>query len=102
MNGRGERIRTSGLYVPNVALYQAKLHPEFSGNYWLKWCARSLKILSSFEMFVRADHDERFSDRVAKSSRASRNTEGGKTDKASRALSASALAAARVASIAPV
>jgi len=23
--GRGERIRTSGLYVPNVALYQAKL-----------------------------------------------------------------------------
>ena len=28
MSGRGERIRTSGLYVPNVALYQAKLHPE--------------------------------------------------------------------------
>ncbi len=28
MNGRGERIRTSGLYVPNVALYQAKLHPD--------------------------------------------------------------------------
>ena len=28
MNGRGERIRTAGLYVPNVALYQAKLHPE--------------------------------------------------------------------------
>jgi hypothetical protein len=27
--GRGERIRTSGLYVPNVALYQAKLHPVF-------------------------------------------------------------------------
>ena len=27
--GRGERIRTSGLYVPNVALYQAKLHPAF-------------------------------------------------------------------------
>jgi hypothetical protein len=26
-HGRGERIRTSGLYVPNVALYQAKLHP---------------------------------------------------------------------------
>ena len=25
-DGRGERIRTSGLYVPNVALYQAKLH----------------------------------------------------------------------------
>ncbi len=29
-SGRGERIRTSGLYVPNVALYQAKLHPDFS------------------------------------------------------------------------
>ncbi|CAM2186683.1 hypothetical protein BLAT2472_90030 [Burkholderia latens] len=28
-SGRGERIRTSGLYVPNVALYQAKLHPDF-------------------------------------------------------------------------
>ena len=25
-NGRGERIRTSGLYVPNVALYQAEPH----------------------------------------------------------------------------
>lgn len=30
-SGRGERIRTSGLYVPNVALYQAKLHPEEKG-----------------------------------------------------------------------
>ena len=29
--GRGERIRTSGLYVPNVALYQAKLHPDGVG-----------------------------------------------------------------------
>ena len=28
MNGRGERIRTSGPYVPNVVLYQAELHPE--------------------------------------------------------------------------
>jgi hypothetical protein len=26
-NGRGGEIRTRGLYVPNVALYQAKLHP---------------------------------------------------------------------------
>ena len=31
-NGRGERIRTSGLYVPNVALYQAKLHLAFLSN----------------------------------------------------------------------
>ena len=28
-SGRSERIRTSGLYVPNVALYQAKLHSDF-------------------------------------------------------------------------
>ena len=28
VHGRGERIRTSGLCVPNAALYQAKLHPE--------------------------------------------------------------------------
>ena len=28
----GERIRTSGLYVPNVALYQAKLHPVYWGR----------------------------------------------------------------------
>ena len=30
--GRGERIRTSGLYVPNVALYQTKLHPVYWGR----------------------------------------------------------------------
>ncbi len=33
MAGRGERIRTSGLYVPNVALYQTKLHPEFQDRH---------------------------------------------------------------------
>ena len=27
-NGRGDRIRTCDLYVPNVALYQAKLRPD--------------------------------------------------------------------------
>ena len=27
--GRGERIRTSGPYVPNVVLYQTELHPDF-------------------------------------------------------------------------
>ena len=31
-SGRGERIRTSGLYVPNVALYQAKLHPDLDSS----------------------------------------------------------------------
>jgi hypothetical protein len=33
--GRGERIRTSGLYVPNVALYQAKLHPAVFLSFFL-------------------------------------------------------------------
>ena len=28
-NGRGGEIRTHDLYVPNVALYQAKLRPDF-------------------------------------------------------------------------
>ena len=27
-NGRGERIRTSDSYVPNVVLYQAELRPD--------------------------------------------------------------------------
>jgi hypothetical protein len=26
--GRGDRIRTYDLYVPNVALYQTELHPD--------------------------------------------------------------------------
>ncbi len=30
ISGRGERIRTSGLHVPNVALYQTEPHPEES------------------------------------------------------------------------
>ena len=30
MNGRGERIRTSGLLVPNQALYQAEPRPDLS------------------------------------------------------------------------
>ncbi len=28
MIGRGDRIRTYDLYVPNVALYQTELHPD--------------------------------------------------------------------------
>ena len=28
LTGRGERIRTSGPYVPNVVLYQAELLPD--------------------------------------------------------------------------
>ena len=30
--GRGERIRTSGPYVPNVVLYQAELLPDSAGR----------------------------------------------------------------------
>ena len=31
--GRGDRIRTCDLLVPNQALYQAKLHPEMGVTY---------------------------------------------------------------------
>jgi hypothetical protein len=31
-NGRGDRIRTCDLLVPNQALYQAKLHPGTKGQ----------------------------------------------------------------------
>jgi hypothetical protein len=58
MFGRGERIRTSGLYVPNVALYQAKLHPE-----------NSLALVAERG---RVTQDERSTDLKHKSSRASR------------------------------
>ena len=42
-SGRGERIRTSGLYVPNVALYQAKLHPDMQEPA----CRRTLRTRNS-------------------------------------------------------
>ena len=35
-NGRGDRIRTYDLLVPNQALYQAKLHPDTGPHAWLK------------------------------------------------------------------
>ncbi len=31
--GRGGEIRTHDLYVPNVALCQAELHPDFGGSF---------------------------------------------------------------------
>ena len=37
LSGRGDRIRTCDLLVPNQALYQAKLHPGHRGHgtpYW--------------------------------------------------------------------
>ena len=32
INGRGDRIRTCDIYVPNVALYQSELHPGVNSN----------------------------------------------------------------------
>ena len=32
-NGRGDWIRTNDFYVPNVALYQAELHPDTRRNW---------------------------------------------------------------------
>jgi hypothetical protein len=32
INGRGDRIRTCDIYVPNVALYQSELHPGSGGS----------------------------------------------------------------------
>jgi hypothetical protein len=34
-NGRSERIRTSGPYVPNVVLYQAELHSDKLGRHFV-------------------------------------------------------------------
>ena len=61
-SGRGERIRTSGLYVPNVALYQAKLHPD-------------LRPQPMRSHGVERAHEERSTDRTQNSSRASRALE---------------------------
>ena len=47
-NGRGERIRTSGLYVPNVALYQAKLHPDT----WAIRCCAAQKEAKLYQQAV--------------------------------------------------
>src|SRR4051812_34396295 len=41
LDGRGDRIRTCDLYVPNVALYQAKLRPDIFTSATL--AAESLK-----------------------------------------------------------
>ena len=67
-SGRGERIRTSGLYVPNVALYQAKLHPDVARPRRAAPCSR-------------AAQDERSTDRTHNSSRASRYADAGSTRK---------------------
>lgn len=91
--GRGERIRTSGLYVPNVALYQAKLHPDGTAA----GPRRSTPLRST-----KARHDERSTDRIDKSSRAARWIVGGNSSSVLHALSASARAASRVAARAPV
>ena len=35
-NGRGDKIRTCGLYVPNVALYQTE--PHLDGDFFIIFC----------------------------------------------------------------
>ncbi len=59
-DGRGERIRTSGLYVPNVALYQAKLHPVLvsRGFYYLAIPAASSRYSSGIGCRLHWDDDE--------------------------------------------
>src|SRR3569833_3946548 len=69
--GRGERIRTAGLYVPNVALYQAKLHPE-GLTVWRHWPALP-------ERGRRIDQMERSDAKVANSSNLARLGEGGRS-----------------------
>jgi hypothetical protein len=103
-SGRGERIRTSGLYVPNVALYQAKLHPDFSaklakasgvaladGSLDPDCCLRATVSLSRrfSHIFGDADktwrHDERSIDLAHSSSRAVLASESGRAASCSRA-----------------
>jgi hypothetical protein len=46
-HGRGDWIRTSGLYVPNVALYQAEPHLEkLSPVVWGYGCGRRIRTLT--------------------------------------------------------
>ena len=47
LKSRGEWIRTTGLYVPNVALYQAKLRLEFL-NVKLYLCCNAKNIQEKF------------------------------------------------------
>src|SRR4051812_42326748 len=90
LSGRGERIRTSGLYVPNVALYQAKLHPDVSAkrvSLWRRPGGRSFDLRAALadlhfaELWILAQfaqapqvaprrgvHDERSTERVQSSS----------------------------------
>ena len=47
-SGRGDRIRTYDLLVPNQALYQAKLHPETRRRARIfLWSVKPLATLSS-------------------------------------------------------
>jgi hypothetical protein len=41
--GRGERIRTSGLLVPNQALYQAEPRPDYRKVHSILACSQSPK-----------------------------------------------------------
>src|SRR5437867_3558174 len=78
-SGRGERIRTSGLYVPNVALYQAKLHPEVTG-----WRTRATSARRA------CGQDERLTAKVVNCSRDCLCGESARSASADAARSASA------------
>ena len=90
--GRGERIRTSGLYVPNVALYQAKLHPD---------CCGEGRRPIGFDLPV-GSQEERPTERIANFSRAFVHSLSGRHERHSAAHCVSFRAASRVASSAPL
>ena len=90
--GRGERIRTSGLYVPNVALYQAKLHPDACGGP----SAAATRAADALRT-----NDRRIEPTILAERRGAADARQHARAHA-RALSASARAASRVASSAPV
>ena len=95
-SGRGERIRTSGLYVPNVALYQAKLHPAF---FFSMHPARDRFEGAGWQHT--ACQDLRCTEKAHKSISVCLNWEGGNCSAAAAAAAASRSAAARVKSSAP-
>ncbi len=61
LNGRGDRIRTYDLLVPNQALYQAKLHPVTSGHGRLPFpsCQRFSYILRHYRSGMALSPDKR-------------------------------------------
>src|SRR5208283_2220620 len=93
-DGRGERIRTSGLYVPNVALYQAKLHPDLLTP---RHQTTKGTLPCPFCLLCRGDFQwSRVTAKAANCSKQSRCLEFGSISSAVRAMPASASAWRRV------